>query len=73
MIGCLQVGWDEVIGIEGEAEYIEIAKSRISKGGVFSGLLDKRMRPKREREQAPGRLVYGKFARDAAPSRRKHE
>jgi hypothetical protein len=37
-----------VIGIEGEAEYIEIAKSRIKNGGVFSGLLDKKMRPKRE-------------------------
>ena len=44
MIGCLQAGWDEVIGIEGEANYIEIAKSRITKGGVFSGLLDKSMR-----------------------------
>jgi hypothetical protein len=49
MIGCLQAGWDEVIGIEGEAKYIEIAKSRITKGGVFSGLLDKRMRKQRER------------------------
>ena len=44
MIGCLQAGWDEVVGIEGEARYIEIAKSRITKGGVFSGLLDKTMR-----------------------------
>ena len=49
MIGCLQAGWDEVMGIEGEAEYIEIAKKRIQKGGVFSGLLDKRML-RRERE-----------------------
>lgn len=60
MIGCIQAGWDEVVGIEGEAEYIAIAKSRITKGGVFSGLLDKRMRtPKRERERAsigPARL-----------------
>jgi hypothetical protein len=61
-----------VIGIEGEAEYIEIAKSRIKNGGVFSGLLDKKMRPKkREREQAPGRLVYGRFARDRSPHVRK--
>ncbi len=52
IIGALQAGWDEVLGIEGEADYIEIAKSRIKKGGVFSGLLDKRMRkPQRERER----------------------
>ena len=58
MIGCIQAGWDEVIGIEGEAEYIEIAKSRIKNGGVFSGLLDKKLRPKkRERASAgPTRL-----------------
>ena len=71
MIGCLQAGWDDVLGIEGEAKYIAIAKSRIVKGGVFSGLLDKRMR-KRERSEAAGRLCYGRFASDA-PSGRKHE
>jgi site-specific DNA-methyltransferase (adenine-specific) len=51
MIGCLQAGWDEVVGIEGEEKYIAIAKARITKGGIFSGLLDKKMRAKkRERE-----------------------
>jgi hypothetical protein len=65
MIGCLQAGWDEVIGIEGEEEYITIAKARITKGGVFSGLFDKRMRAKRERERENrGRLCYGRFAKD---------
>jgi hypothetical protein len=44
MIGCMQAGWDEVVGIEREAEYIEIAKNRITKGGVLSGLMDKKMR-----------------------------
>jgi hypothetical protein len=44
MIGCLQAGWESVIGIEGEAHNIEIAKARITQGGVFSALLDKRMR-----------------------------
>lgn len=42
MIGCLQAGWDEVVGIEREAEYIEIAKARISKGGVLSKLMKMR-------------------------------
>jgi hypothetical protein len=51
MIGALQAGWDEVIGIEREAEYVAIIQARITKGGVFSGLQDKRMR-KRERERA---------------------
>lgn len=51
MIGCLQAGWDEVVGIEQKTEYIEIAKTRLAKGGVFSGLLDKRMRKKRERTE----------------------
>lgn len=51
MIGCLQAGWDEVVGIEREAEYIEIAKDRIMKGGVLSGLMDRKMRHiRRERE-----------------------
>lgn len=44
MIGALQAGWDEVVGIELEAEYDTIAKARIMNGGVFSGLADKRMR-----------------------------
>jgi site-specific DNA-methyltransferase (adenine-specific) len=44
MIGCLQAGWDEVVGIEREAEYIEIAKARLTKGGVLSGLMDRKMR-----------------------------
>ena len=49
MIGCLQAGWDVVIGIERDSHYIEIANARIKRGGVFSGLLDKKMR-ERERE-----------------------
>jgi len=52
-----------VDGIEREAEYIEIAKERIRRGGVLSGLADKKMR-KREREIPRGRGVYGRFARD---------
>jgi len=44
MIGCLQAGWDEVVGIERESEYIAIAKQRIAKGGVFSQLQDRHMR-----------------------------
>ena len=39
IIGCLQAGWDEVVGIERELEYIQIAETRIRKGGVFSKLL----------------------------------
>lgn len=35
VIGCLQAGWDEVVGIEREAEYVKIAEARISKGGIF--------------------------------------
>jgi len=38
MIGCLQAGWDEVVGIEREAEYITIARARITRGGVLSRL-----------------------------------
>jgi site-specific DNA-methyltransferase (adenine-specific) len=66
MIGCLQAGWDEVVGIEGEERYIEIAKSRITKGGVFSGLLDPEMRKTAAsgKRQAAGRLCYDKFAKD---------
>ena len=59
MIGCLQAGWDEVIGIEGEANYIEIAKNRITKGGVFSGLLDKRMRAGRQAGRQAGSSTDG--------------
>lgn len=44
MLGCLQAGWDEVVGIERETEYIAIAKQRITKGGVFSQLQDRHMR-----------------------------
>ena len=44
IIGCLQAGWDEVVGIEREAEYIEIAKARIANGGVLSGLQDRKLR-----------------------------
>jgi hypothetical protein len=44
MIGCIQAGWDEVVGIEREAQYIEFATKRIQGGGVFSGLMDKKMR-----------------------------
>lgn len=38
MIGCLQAGWDEVVGIELEPKYIAIAERRIRNGGVFSKL-----------------------------------
>lgn len=44
IIGCLQAGWEEVVGIEREAEYIEIAKARITKGGVFSKLVREKRR-----------------------------
>jgi len=30
MIGAFLAGWDEVIGIEREAEYVEIAKARLA-------------------------------------------
>jgi hypothetical protein len=50
IIGALQAGWDEVVGIERDAEYIAIARARIKRGGVFSGLMDKKLRPTRERE-----------------------
>ena len=49
MIGCMQAGWDEVVGIEREAEYIAIAKARITGGGVLSGLMDKKMRRRKAR------------------------
>ena len=39
--GSLQAGWDEVVGIEREAEYIQIAEGRIRKGGVLSKLMRK--------------------------------
>jgi hypothetical protein len=29
MIGALQAGWDIVFGIEGEADYVQIADARI--------------------------------------------
>jgi hypothetical protein len=48
MIGCIQAGWDEVVGIEREAEYVEIARARISKGGVLSGLMDRSMRRRKK-------------------------
>lgn len=65
IIGCLQAGWDEVVGIERESEYIAIAKERITKGGVHSTLADRSYRTKREGETRPaGRRVYGRFARD---------
>jgi len=44
MIGCIQAGWDEVVGIEREAEYVKIARERITKGGVLSGLMDRSLR-----------------------------
>lgn len=46
MIGCLQAGWDEVVGIEREAKYIEIAKGRISNGGVMHALVKERRKKK---------------------------
>lgn len=45
MIGCLQAGWDEVVGIERDEKYIAFARARISKGGVLSRLVkEKRKR-----------------------------
>ena len=35
MIACLQAGWDEVVGIEREQEYVQIADARIRRGGIF--------------------------------------
>ena len=29
MIGAMRAGWDEVLGIEREKEYVEIAEARI--------------------------------------------
>lgn len=31
MIGAMRAGWDEVVGIEREAEYVEIARARLSR------------------------------------------
>ena len=52
IIGCLQAGWDEVVGIEREVEYVEIARQRITNGGVLSALADRKMR-KRKKKRAP--------------------
>lgn len=49
MIACMQAGWDEVVGIEMDERFIEIAKARIKNGGVFSGLLDRKMRRRKAR------------------------
>ncbi len=49
MIGCMQAGWDEVVGIEMNDHYIDIAKARITKGGVLSGLMDRKLRKRRAR------------------------
>lgn len=38
MIGAMQSGWEEVVGVEREVEYIPKAEARIRKGGVFSTL-----------------------------------
>ena len=35
MIGCLQAGWDEVVGIELNPKHAEKARLRISKGKIF--------------------------------------
>jgi DNA modification methylase len=34
MIGGLQAGWNDVVGIELSAEYIEIAKQRLNEIGT---------------------------------------
>jgi len=34
MIGAIQAGWEEVVGIEREAEYVEIAKARLAQRGA---------------------------------------
>ncbi len=54
IIGALQAGWDEVVGIEREAKYIEILEQRLRKGGVFSKLEGKVKLSKRERERKSG-------------------
>jgi hypothetical protein len=73
MIGCLQAGWDEVVGIEGEQDYIEIAKERITKGGVFSELLDKRMLSASRKPQAASRKPQVGGGSCTASSRRTRE
>ena len=36
MVGAMRAGWDEIVGIEGEAEYVEITKARLRfHGGLF--------------------------------------
>jgi site-specific DNA-methyltransferase (adenine-specific) len=35
MIGCLQAGWDEVVGIERESRFADIAEARIRRGDIF--------------------------------------
>ena len=30
MIGCLLAGWDEIVGIEQSAEYVEIGRQRLA-------------------------------------------
>lgn len=48
MIACMQAGWEEVVGIELQAEYIEIATARIKNGGVLSALADPKMRRRKK-------------------------
>lgn len=47
MIGCLQAGWDAVVGIERESKYIRIAEARLTKGGVLSKLMKDQRKQKK--------------------------
>ncbi len=67
MIACMQAGWDEVVGVEREAEYVEIAQARIRNGGVLSTL--NRERERRERPQG-GRSSIRKNVDHAKASRK---
>ena len=54
MIGCLLAGWDEVVGIERDAEYARIARARIARWQELSaGVPVERRDPKKLRERAP--------------------
>ncbi len=44
IIGCIQAGWDEVVGIEIDPKHITTATQRITRGGVFSSLVKRKTR-----------------------------
>lgn len=37
MIGAMLAGWDEIVGIEREQEYVEIAEKRLAYWQQFAG------------------------------------